>query len=92
MWYLAIVQLITHLKHKKMRNLEITSEQVNNYYKQLNERFDERVKELYRLNYKWDSKYKRYVKEDDILGAENNRGFNNATLMHCDEFHFQLHK
>lgn len=75
-----------------MRKLEITSEQVNNYYKQLNERFDKRVKELHRLNYKWDGKYKRYVKEDDILGAENNRGFNNSTLMHCDEFHFQLHK
>lgn len=75
-----------------MRNLEITSEQVNNYYKLLNERFEQRVRELYKLDYEWDSTHKRYVKKDDVLGGKNNRGFNNSTLMHCDEFHFQLHK
>lgn len=71
-----------------MNEINLTSEQVNDYYKSLNLRFDRRVQLLIDKGYEYFNEYNIFART--AVDASNKRGFTNPVLMHADDFHFYL--
>lgn len=58
----------------------------NEYYKKLNERFDERVQILISKGYKYYKEFTCFSKSE--RSARNHCGISNGVIMHCDDYHF----